>query len=70
MGVPYRAFALDVRLQRGRELLQERLPIGNVARLLGYGDVNLFSRQMRAHFGLPPSALRDRDVPLKPAPLP
>lgn len=55
----FRDFLVESRLQRAHTLLAESLmPVTAVAEALGYPDHVLFSRQFRARFGQPPSALR------------
>lgn len=59
LGVSFRRFRSQVRLERGRILLLETdLSVSQVARALGYPDAFGFSRQFRSFFGEPPSALR------------
>lgn len=58
-GVAFRRYAVEVRLERARHLLEETaLAVGEVAQVLGYGDVFLFSRQFKARYGIAPSRLR------------
>ena len=59
VGVSFRDFVLTNRLDRARTLLSETtMTVGEVARALGYADTYLFSRQVSARFGQPPSRLR------------
>jgi AraC-like DNA-binding protein len=59
LGVSFRQYVLQARLERARQLLGETtMTVGQIARALGYPDVFLFSRQVSRHFGAPPSALR------------
>jgi AraC-like DNA-binding protein len=59
LGVSFRQYVLQARLERARELLGETtMTVGQIARALGYPDVFLFSRQFSRHFGAPPSSLR------------
>jgi len=59
LGMSFRQFVLEARLDRARHLLTETgMSVGEVARALGYQDVFLFSRQIRDRFGQPPSRLR------------
>jgi len=59
LGVSFRQYVLQARLDRARQLLGETtMTVGQIARALGYPDVFLFSRQFSRHFGEPPSALR------------
>ena len=58
-GTSFRRYAIDVRLERARHLLEETsLPVGEIAQVLGYGDVFLFSRQFKARHGVAPTQLR------------
>lgn len=58
-GRPFRHYALDVRLDRARQLLEETgMTVAAVARALGYADAFLLSRQFKARFGTAPSRLR------------
>jgi AraC-like DNA-binding protein len=59
LGVSFRQYVLQARLERARQLLAETtMSVGQIARVLGYPDVFLFSRQFSRHFGAPPSSLR------------
>ena len=59
LGVSFRQYVLQARLERARQLLDETtMTVGQIARALGYPDVFLFSRQFSRHFGAPPSSLR------------
>ena len=58
-GVSYREFCLSARLDRARQLLLDTpMTVTAIARALGYSDVHLMSRQMRARFGKSPRELR------------
>ncbi|MGL5929961.1 MAG: helix-turn-helix domain-containing protein, partial [Dermatophilaceae bacterium] len=58
-GRSFRDFVLANRLDRAHTLLTEStMTVGEVARALGYPDTYLFSRQVAARFGRPPSRLR------------
>ncbi|WP_156253359.1 AraC family transcriptional regulator [Pseudactinotalea terrae] len=58
-GRSFRTFCLDVRLGRAHQLLSESpMSVTEVARALGYPDVYLFSRQVRAHLGAAPSTIQ------------
>lgn len=60
-GISYRAFMVRSRMEKARTLLHEStMSVGEIARVLGYHDVVLFSRQVRQHFGMPASELRRR----------
>jgi AraC-like DNA-binding protein len=58
-GTSYRNFCLSARLERARCLLTETpMTVTAIARALGYSDVYLMSRQIRAQFGQSPRELR------------
>ena len=59
LGQPFRRYALDVRLDRARHLLDETtMGVADIAGALGYPDAFLFSRQFKARFGVAPSHRR------------
>ncbi len=59
LGMSFRTFVLRSRMDKARSVLQEStLSVGEIARSLGYPDVVLFSRQVRAYYGMSPSELR------------
>jgi AraC-like DNA-binding protein/quercetin dioxygenase-like cupin family protein len=59
VGLSFRAYALHTRLERARHLLEETaMPVGAIARALGYDDIFLFSRQFKARYGCAPSRAR------------
>jgi len=59
VGVTFRQFVVQVRLERAKTLLEETtMSVSQIARALGYPDAFTFSRQFRDHYGQPPSALR------------
>lgn len=54
-------FIVQARLERARQLIQETsMPLGQIARVLGYEDVYFFSRQYKHYAGHAPSVLRRR----------
>lgn len=58
-GMTFRRYALEVRLERARHLLEETtMSVSEIARALGYDEVFLFSRQFKARYGLAPTLLR------------
>jgi AraC-like DNA-binding protein len=62
-GLSFRAFALQVRMERARTLLDETtMPIGQIAQALGYEDVFLFSRQFKQQYGYSPRKTRRPDL--------
>jgi AraC-like DNA-binding protein len=59
IGVSFRSYVLRSRMEQARAMLRESsMSVGEIARALGYVDVALFSRQVRAYFGMPPTDLR------------
>lgn len=59
LGTTFREFVVEVRLQRAHTLLSETpMTVTQIALALGYPDHVLLSRQFRARFGQPPSAVR------------
>jgi AraC-like DNA-binding protein len=59
LGLSFRSYVLRSRMEQARAMLCESsLSVGEIARALGYADVALFSRQVRAYFGMPPTDLR------------
>jgi AraC family transcriptional regulator, arabinose operon regulatory protein len=60
LGVTFRRYCVDARLDRARELLDLTvMSVNQIAIVLGYSDQFLFSRQFRAKYGEPPSAYRN-----------
>lgn len=60
-GMSPRAFILEKRLERARDLLtRSRLPIEEVAARVGYADRATFSNTFRQHAGLSPARYRRR----------
>jgi transcriptional regulator GlxA family with amidase domain len=58
-GTSYRDFCLSARLERARWLLTETsMTVTAISRALGYSEVYLMSRQIRARFGQSPRELR------------
>jgi AraC-like DNA-binding protein len=52
-------YVIESRVERAKRLLLESdLPIKEIARQLGYGDVFYFGRQFRRHAGVPPATYR------------
>jgi AraC-like DNA-binding protein len=59
LGMSFRSYQLRSRMEQARAMLREStMSVGEIARALGYVDVALFSRQVRAYFGMPPTDLR------------
>lgn len=57
-GRPVGDFILSMRIERAKELLVSELPVGEVARMVGFEDQNYFSRVFRAKVGVPPRTFR------------
>ena len=55
-GVTPFAYLTRLRMERAKELLAEHYPIGEVARLVGYGDIYQFSRAFKRVCGCSPRA--------------
>lgn len=58
-GMSFREYALESRLRRAQVLVGETdLPVASIARMLGYADHTLLSKQFRARFGSSPRSYR------------
>ncbi|HML49591.1 MAG TPA: helix-turn-helix transcriptional regulator, partial [Clostridia bacterium] len=58
-GRSFHALLLDMRLSHACRLLrQTALPVGEIARAVGFRDVEYFSRQFRGRMVLSPNAYR------------
>ncbi|MBX3725632.1 MAG: helix-turn-helix domain-containing protein [Xanthomonadales bacterium] len=52
----------SVKMRHARKMLEEgELTVREIAERVGFGDPGHFSRRFRAHWGLPPSSLRNGD---------
>ena len=60
VGIPPHAYQTQVRIERGKRLLAQGLPVHRVAVELGFYDQSHFTNQFRRLLGYPPSAYRDR----------
>ena len=59
-GTTFRRHLAEVRMRRAAELLKEgKLPVGEVARRVGYRQPAEFAKAFRRHHGAPPSSLRN-----------
>ncbi|MHB1156623.1 MAG: helix-turn-helix transcriptional regulator [Phycisphaerales bacterium] len=59
LGVGPQQFAIQVKIERARQLLSESdASVGRIAEQLGYRDVYFFSRQFRQVTGMAPSGMR------------
>ena len=48
-------YITEVRMKHARNLAREKLPINEIASLVGYSEIYQFSRAYKKHFGYPPS---------------
>lgn len=48
-------YILDIRMKRARDLAREKIPVKEIARLVGYADIYQFSRAYKKLFGYAPS---------------
>jgi two-component system response regulator YesN len=62
-GKSFTDYLREVRLGKAAELLrQTSFSIGNIASLVGYGDVSNFSQQFRRFFGISPTEYRTQST--------
>jgi transcriptional regulator GlxA family with amidase domain len=59
-GTGFREELAAIRMDRAAELLRGPLPVGEVARRVGYRQSAQFAKAFRAHHGMVPSAYRER----------
>ena len=59
-GTGFREELAAIRMERAAELLHGPLPIGEVARRVGYRQSAQFAKAFRAHHGVVPSMYRER----------
>jgi AraC family transcriptional regulator, regulatory protein of adaptative response / methylphosphotriester-DNA alkyltransferase methyltransferase len=59
-GSGFRGELAAIRMERAAELLHGPLPVGEVARRVGYRQSAQFAKAFRAHHGVLPSAYRER----------
>jgi two-component system response regulator YesN len=64
-GTGFREELAAIRMERAADLLRGPLPVGEVARRVGYRQSAQFAKAFRAHHGMVPSAYRER-VRLRP----
>ena len=57
-GQNFKDYLFQTRMNHAKRLLRQGMAIGEIARLLGYVDTELFSRRFRAQFGLSPMDYR------------
>lgn len=61
LGISPQQYLIEMRMSRATQLLQRQdLPIGEVARSVGYQDLFLFSKMFKKRYGSSPSAYRRR----------
>lgn len=64
LGRSYRSYVTDIKMLRAQYLLQHsNMKIYEISALLGYKDVNYFSRIFRERYGIPLSQFRRRSQP-------
>ena len=67
-GTSFREARNEARFEIAAQLLRDtRLPIREVAQLLGYSEVSAFTRFFTEEVGLPPSEWRERELAVGPA---
>jgi AraC family transcriptional regulator, regulatory protein of adaptative response / methylphosphotriester-DNA alkyltransferase methyltransferase len=59
-GTGFREELAAIRMERAAELLAGPLPVGEIARRVGYRQSAQFAKAFRAHHGMVPSAYRER----------
>lgn len=58
-GVSVMAYVIRLRMAKAQHLIQDTaLPVGQVARAVGYEDLFYFSKLFKKHFGKPPREMR------------
>lgn len=57
-GQNFKDYLFQTRMNHAKRLLRQGMPIGEIARQLGYEDTEHFSRRFRARFGVSPMAYR------------
>lgn len=64
-GLTLQAYAMRLRLEAAKALLEEHATIDQAVAAVGYVDRASFSRAFKAHYGVPPMAFRARRQPLQ-----
>lgn len=59
-GTGFREELTAIRMQRAADLLHGPLPVGEVARRVGYRQSAQFAKAFRSHHGMVPSEYRER----------
>jgi len=59
-GTGFREELAAIRMERAAELLRGPLPVGDIARRVGYRQSAQFAKAFRAHHGMVPSLYRER----------
>jgi AraC-like DNA-binding protein len=68
-GMPLRLYIQARRLETARlMLLGTSMTVMQVAEKCGINDFNYFARIFKKRYGMPPSALRQRELPARPGP--
>jgi len=63
-GIPPHQYQIALRVDLGRRLLVEKLPLSNVASRAGFADQSHFNRHFKRIYGITPGAFRDSINPL------
>lgn len=65
-GVTVTQYIAQIRMAQARHLIVETdMPMGEIAKKLGYNSLNYFTSSFRTFYGMPPTALRDRSKNLE-----
>ncbi len=62
IGIPFKTFQLQVRLQRGRELLMDEFSVTQIAEILEFSSPSHFSRAFQAYYGVTPSKYKKHQL--------
>ena len=68
-GLTLQAYGMRLRLEAARVLLEDQATIDQAVAAVGYVDRASFSRAFKAHYGVPPMALRARRQPVQTVPM-
>ena len=68
-GLTLQAYGMRLRLEAARVLLEDHATIDHAVAAVGYVDRASFSRAFKAHYGVPPMALRARRQPVQTVPM-
>lgn len=62
VGVPFKTFQLQVRLQNSRELLMDGFNVTQIAEILEFSSPSHFSRAFQAYYGMTPSKYKKHQL--------